>query len=161
MTHHPHGLLLDRTLDDIVDPVNVYMHDWMHALCVDGVCNLVLYLLLESFIDQGHGNIYSVFSNYVANWRWPMRTGRPSNLSEIFSEQRKDNHRRASHIKCQASEMLSLLPVMTIFTMHVLMTIGCKAQCNVWLALVDVVDLIVASSRITGPAAKLLACCCG
>ena len=155
MTHHPYGLLLDRTLDDILDPVNVYMHDWMHALCVDGVCNLVLYLLFESFIDQGHANIYSVFSNYVANWSWPGRLGQV-NLSEIFSEQRKDNHRKASHIKCQASDMLSLLPVMAIFTMHVLMTIGCKAECNVWLALVDVVDLIVASSRITVPPSKLL-----
>jgi hypothetical protein len=158
MTHHPHGLLLDRTLDDIVDPVEVYMHDWMHALCVDGVCNLVIYLLFESFIDQGHANIYQVFSTYVANWRWPMRLKQKhSTLPEIFTEQRKDNHRRANHIKCQASEMLSLIPVMAIFTMHVLMKMDCTAECNVWLALVDVVDLIVASSRITVPSARLLA----
>ena len=114
----------------------MYMHDWMHALCVDGVCNLVIYLLFESFIDQGHANIYQVFSTYVANWRWPMRLKQKhSTLPEIFTEQRKDNHRRANHIKCQASEMLSLIPVVAMFTMHVLLKMGCTTECNVWLAI--------------------------
>ena len=47
MTHHKHGILLDRSLDEFVDPVGVYQHDWMHAIFVDGVFNLCLYLILE------------------------------------------------------------------------------------------------------------------
>jgi len=155
MTYHPHSLLLNRSLDDIVDPVNVYMHDPMHALFVDGVCNIVVYLLLESFIAAGHPGIYDAFSNYCANWRWPGRVN-SKHLPEIFAETRKDNHRKAHHIKCQSSDMLSLLPVLAIFTMHVLMKLGCKAQCVAFLALVDVVDIILATSRISVAATRLL-----
>ena len=160
MTHHPHGLLLDRTLDTIVDPVAVYMHDWMHALCVDGVCNVALYLLFEGFITVGHSDIYVIFSNYLANWVWPGRLGTSVNsMPDIFSETRKANHRKAQHVKCQASDMLSLLPVAAVFTSQVLMKLEprvLRSECIAFLALVDVVDLIVASSRITVPSVRLL-----
>ena len=52
MTHHKHGILLDRSLDKFVDPVGVYQHDWMHAIFVDGVFNLCLYLILEEKIHK-------------------------------------------------------------------------------------------------------------
>ena len=157
MTYHPHGLLLDRALDTMLDPVDIYMHDWMHALFVDGVCNLSVYLLFESFIVAGHSPIYEICKTYVANWKWPGRLFVKS-LPEIFSEDRKDNHRKARHIKCQASDMLSLLPVLAMFTAHVLMTLqpGCTTECIAFLALADVVDLIVASSRLTVPPLRLL-----
>ena len=53
ITHHPRSLLLDRQLDSILDPVRVYMHDWMHGIFVDGCANLLVYLLLEGFIRAG------------------------------------------------------------------------------------------------------------
>ena len=155
MTHHPHGLLLDRTLDSIVDPISIYMHDWMHALCVDGVCNVALYLLFECYIAAGHSTIYSVFSNYIANWIWPGRL-HSNSLPDIFADARKDNHRKAHHVKCQASDMLSMLPVLAIFTTQVLMQLGNRLQCTAFLALVWVVDLIMASSRITVSPQQLL-----
>ena len=43
VTYHPRALLLDATLDNIVRPVEVYVHDWMHGIFVDGVFNIVVF----------------------------------------------------------------------------------------------------------------------
>ena len=115
MTYHKHSLLLCRPLDPYVQPVDVYMHDWMHALFVDGVFNLVLYLMLETVLQLGLTNVYSVFSNYIANWRWPHRV-HSYHLHEIFTADRRDKHRLAKHIKMQASDGLSLVSVAALFT---------------------------------------------
>ena len=53
MTYHPHAVLLDRTLDSVLQPSEVYMHDWMHALFVDGIVNLVT-LTVRSIHSDRH-----------------------------------------------------------------------------------------------------------
>ena len=42
LTYYPHGVLVDRELDDLLEPTEAYCHDWMHCLFVDGVVNLVI-----------------------------------------------------------------------------------------------------------------------
>ena len=61
MTYHPHAVMLDRTLDSVLKPSEVYMHDWMHALFVDGIVNLVIYLVFEAFIQSDMKNVYETF----------------------------------------------------------------------------------------------------
>ena len=61
ITLHPHMFLLDRYLDDHIDIVKVFMHDYMHAFWVDGIFNLMLYLLFEQLVQQGR-QIYATFS---------------------------------------------------------------------------------------------------
>jgi hypothetical protein len=51
LTYAKHGILLERSLDRLLSPTEVYMHDYMHAMFVDGVLNLVIYLCFEQFID--------------------------------------------------------------------------------------------------------------
>ena len=157
ITHHPHSLLLNRSLDTIVDPVEIYMHDWMHMIFVDGVFNLVLYLLLETMIKLNCHTIYQVYSDYLSTWRWPKRIG-GEHLAEIFSSDRKDKHRKAKHIKCQASDGLSLMGVTCLFARKVLMHMGldCKKQCDAFLALASVVELVVAASSGSTQPAQLL-----
>ena len=53
ITHHQLSLLLDRSLDEIVDPSDAYLHDWQHGLFVDGVVPITVYLLFEEFIQNG------------------------------------------------------------------------------------------------------------
>ena len=108
MTYHPMSILLDRSLDDIVDPCKIFIHDWMHGLFVGGVWNIVLYLFLEMLIDDGVKDIYTHFSNFIAGWSWPGRIN-GAHLHEIFEENRKDKHRAAKRIKSQASDMLSMV----------------------------------------------------
>ena len=163
ITHHKHSLLLDRYLDEFVDPVGIYLHDWMHAFFVDGIFNVVLYLVLEAAMQKGFTSVYTVFSDYVAKWTWPLRVN-GSHLHEIFDDSRRDKHRAAKHIKCQASDGLSLVGVAAHFVSTVLLNlvkmkgadVGCEKECYAFLALVDVIELIVASARITVQPERLL-----
>ena len=95
LTFHPHSILLDRYLDEFVDPVSTYLHDWMHAIFVDGVFNLTLYLLLEAIIKKGLTNVYSVFSGYILKWTWPGRIN-ASHLHKIFTDDRRDSTGKAN-----------------------------------------------------------------
>ncbi len=60
ITLHPHMFLLDRYLDDHIDIVKVFMHDYMHAFWVDGIFNLMVHLLFEQLVQQGR-QIYAMF----------------------------------------------------------------------------------------------------
>jgi hypothetical protein len=148
--------MLNRKLDTILDPVDAYMHDPMHCLFVDGICNLVLYLLLESCMAAGYTDVYAILSEYIARWRWPSRIG-DDYLADIFSKERRDKHRKAKHIKCQASDMMSLMVVVTLFATSVLMKLGINItdECNAWIALADLVDIVIASARIKIEPSKL------
>ena len=101
LTYHKHALLLERSLDAFCDPVEIYMHDWMHALFVDGISTVTLYLLLETMMQFGFPGGYTAFSDYISKWSWPNRLN-GAHLAEIFEASRKDKHREATHIRCQA-----------------------------------------------------------
>ena len=160
LTHHPHALLLDRELDDVFDPCEVYQHDTMHGCYVDGVVNLVVYLLFETFIARGMTTVYQVFSDYCSRWKWPAWK-QCAKLAEIFAGDRASKHRKAKHIKCQASDMLSLMGVLAVFTRSVLMRSGAvdRDSTNAYeafLALVIVCELIADTARYAVDPAQLL-----
>ena len=149
LTHHAHSLLLNAKLDVIFDPVDAYVHDPMHGLFSDGVCNIVLYLLLESCIQKGKPHIYEAWSAYIAPWRFPARLG-THHMDALFTEARKDKHRNAKHIKCQASDMMSLMFVAGLFVHHVIMKldIDMRSECAAFVALVDVIELVLLSAKV-------------
>ena len=147
ITYHPHSLLLNRQLDAILDPVKAYFHEWTHGLFVDGVVNITVFLLFEMFIVSGEISIYTEFSAFLQVWEWPGRL-HCSHLHEIFSDKRSIKHRKAKHIKCQASDMLSLMGALAMFAYQTLLPKNlCNAACDAFLALADVVDFIVVSAR--------------
>jgi len=159
LTHHQHALLLDRELDDVFDPCEVYMHDSMHGLYVDGVVNLVVYLLFEAFIGSNMRNVYEVFAGFVSNWKWPARV-QDGMLSEMFTELRAKKHRAAMHIKGQASDLLSIMGVLAHFTKTVLMRASedsnCRNACQAFLALATVCELVSETARSKVEPAELL-----
>ncbi len=131
LTYARHGLLLDRSLDRVLQPTHVYLHDYMHALFVDGVLNLVIYLVFEMFIKAGETGVYESFSEYASHWQFPGRL-HADHLSDIFAGERRDKHRAAQHIKCQASDMLSLLGILALYVRTVLLVRGeCSMSCFV------------------------------
>ena len=158
MTYHPMSILLDRSLDEIVDPCKIFIHDWMHGLFVGGVWNIVLYLFLEMFINAGVKDIYTTFSNFIAGWSWPGRIN-GAHLHEIFEENRKDKHRAAKRIKAQASDMLSIVGVTKMFIVSVVLQsdFPFKPQSDAVLALVWLVDLIVAVPTLKIHPSRILA----
>ena len=156
LTYAKHGLLLDRSLDRLVSPTQVYMHDYMHALFVDGVLNLVIYLCFEDFIDAGHKGIYESFSNFLANWKFPGRFHN-NHLAAVFGAERRDKHRKAMHIKCQASDLLTVMGVLMLFTRTVLLPMGtCNAACDGMISCIELASLVVATARIRVSPERLL-----
>ena len=148
MTYHPNSLLLDRSLDSLVNPVGIYVHDWMHGLFVDGVFNTVVYLLFEECIQSGMANVYETFEGYLAKWEWPGRISNMGHVAQIFSAQRKAKHREAKHIKCQASELMTVAGVLALFVQRVLLPAGVRNDaCKAFLACADMVDFITHANR--------------
>ena len=158
LTHHPHGILLDRELDQTFDPVEVYHHDWMHCFFVDGIFNSAVYLLLEAFIRSDKSNVYEVCGDYISKFVWP-KWIHGAHLHDIFSTTRRDKHRAAKHIKAQASDMLSLVPVLALFTQTVLLNLddNCHNECMAFLSLVQVIELIKTVFRVAVQPARMLA----
>ena len=151
LTYHKHAMLLDHDLDAVFDPCETYQHDSMHGLYVDGAVNLVVYLLFETFISNCRMDVYSAFRDFVSTWIWPARV-QHSQLAGIFDTNRAEKHRAAKHIKCQASDLLSLIGVLGYFAQTVLTTLGseipdCVSAVSAFLALSQVCELVAASVR--------------
>ena len=148
-THMPHSLMLDRALDPYIGPASTFMHDWMHCLFANGVWNTLVYLLFEAFIRDRRPGIYELFQGYVALWRWPSGVGNAVALADIFSTRRKKGHRDNKHIRCQASDGLSLCSVLAYFVQAVLLEApgNCRPHCEAYLAFADIVDFIVSIPR--------------
>ena len=151
-THVPGSMLLDRALDPYVRPSSDFMHDWMHCLVVGGVFNTCGYLLFESMHTAVNGMLvhepYTLFEGFLAHFNWPKRVSGSTQLSKIFSRDRVASHRAAKHLKLQASDSLSIYPVLALFVQTVVLPSGqCDAACNAFLALIDVMDFITAVPR--------------
>lgn len=158
VTYHPLMFLLDRYLDDYVDVVDVFFTDWMHALFVDGVFCAMLYLLFEAFF-AGRRPIYNTFLEFLQSWCWPAKFKKTAEeLGEIFGPERTKSSRKAKHIKCSASECWCLLMPLYVFVKQVLLRFDDhNAECNVFLAMIDMIDLIVSTPKRRIEPANLLA----
>ena len=113
----------------------------MHVMAVGGVINVCLFLCLRAFAAAGCG--WDVVRGYVELWFWPR--GNPAPTS-VLKEKRVESDKKAKRIKCQASEIIGLLPVIALFAQLVLLPQGTAVgACHVLLALANVLDLLVAS----------------
>ena len=138
--------LVDRYLDDYVDVADVFFTDWMHAFFVDGIFNLMLYLLFESFLPRP---IYAAFHDFLQSWVWPAKFKRTGpGMADIFCKERVTSSREAMHIKCGASDAWSLLQPLHVFTTQVLLTHGTSDdECNVFLAMLEMIDVIASTPK--------------
>ena len=142
----PHGLLFDDALADIMQPVSQYHHDWMHGMLVNGVFNTIVFLLLGSIHSAGMADIWSKLSNYLALWTWPVRAGNGADhYSAIFDKKRATSSRKAKHLKCSASDCLSIYPVLAFYIEMIVKAAGvCVTECLAFLACADLLDMLQA-----------------
>ena len=147
VTYHPRALLLDATLDNIVRPVEVYVHDWMHGIFVDGVFNIVVFKYFEHAREQLGHDVYALVRGFIKLWTWPSRI-QAGKLPELFAPERIASSKAKQHLKCQASELWSLFSVLALFVLTVLIPAGCSvAHSSAFLALCDVVELLATVAK--------------
>ena len=142
--HEPHGMLMDPSLDTIVQPASQFVHDWMHAFFVHGIFTTLSYWTMEAILQDGVRNIWELLHEYVSTYDWPRRINNTA-LKEMFGKQRMKSSRKAAYLKCTASEGLSVYPVMCLFFLSVVMKANrCINQVAAFVHMSGVIDLLQA-----------------
>jgi hypothetical protein len=145
-TYHPCHFLYCAMTRAFYSPVSGFMHDWMHCMVVQGVVNTALFVIMEDF--RAVGETYDVFHDYMALYTWPkLFGGKP----EVFSKKRVEAFRRAKkanerrQVKMQASEALTIMPVMAFRVVRVIAPTGsCPLACSVFIAMHALMELLLA-----------------
>ena len=55
----PYSLLTDESLNDILDPAEQFMHDWMHGMLNNGVFSWCLLMLMQTLATCGLRGVYA------------------------------------------------------------------------------------------------------
>ena len=114
ITYSPEALLADPTLREVLDPCEQYKHDWMHALMSNGVLSLGVFNLLEGM------GAWSNFGGYVAQWTIPAHWQHVGiNVKNLFADKRVQKHRNSCKCNCTASELLTVLPILSHYASRV------------------------------------------
>jgi len=144
-----YNILADVLFLGVLFPADQFMYDWMHGMLANGVFGMVAFLLMDALRLARVPDVYGSLAEHVARWRWPRRL-RVGSLAKVFAEKRREANRKAKLLRCQASEALSLFPVLEYFVSHVLIPAGvCLDECNVFLDLCAVLHCLTAVARRT------------
>ena len=79
-----YGILRDVPRRPVVKPASQYCHDWMHAIMVSGVMNVVIYLLLAAIMASGMNDVYGALYSYCGNWSWPKIRNHGTSVRGLF-----------------------------------------------------------------------------
>ncbi len=115
----------------------LHVYKWLKTFLI---CYNVVYIRTPR-------SVYTLCQGFLSHWRWPSKHY-SAHLPDIFSEDRQDSHRDAKHIKCQASDLIALQPVLAHFVRTVLVPTGlCTAECNAFLAMCEMAEFIASFNR--------------
>ena len=146
MTFQPDSLLFDESLHNVVlRPIQQFLHDYMHLMCVSGVVQTTLFLFLQSMSSNGVG-IYQMIKGYIQLWSFP--SSRSLNIQNLFLPKGEKSNKEAQSFKCSASEALAVLPILAHFIQEVILRTGvCIEECKALLAVSDVLDILHSTSH--------------
>lgn len=137
MTYVADGILYDKHLREanILKPVRMYLRDWMHTLVGHGVAGTQVAVVLAKL--KGHGIKLSMVQDYMQCFVLPRCHGRVS--ATWFSANRVE----PDHLKCFASEMLSIVPLFNEFLADVVAPRGIMPRdCMCFTLLNQIVQLL-------------------
>ena len=139
---NPYDLLHHPGLQEDILPISQFLHDYMHCFLVTGIFQTTIWLLLTS-LEVAFGSIYPMVEQCLGNWTLPASKKTP--LKELFSKKRYTANKKAMTFKCTASEALGLGPILRYWLAVIVIPNAeewLKQQCNAFLALTDIIDLI-------------------
>ena len=110
----PTGVLWDVALRPFVSPSSCFTYDGMHILLSIGLCQTEVDLILQRAVQEGL-EMNSVEAFLKLPWSFCQAYGKRSTLQGCFSPARLRSFKREGALKCGASEMLMLLPVLCFF----------------------------------------------
>jgi hypothetical protein len=110
----PTGVLWDIALRPLVSPTCCFTYDGMHILLSNGLCQTEVDLILQRAVLEGL-EMNSVETYLKLPWSFCQAYGQHATLLGCVSPARLRSFKREGALKCGASEMLMLLPVLCFF----------------------------------------------
>eukprot|EP00438_Fugacium_kawagutii_P025109 Skav213458 [mRNA] locus=scaffold837:805945:808133:- [translate_table: standard] len=130
---NPFSVVACKELRQVLQPQEQYVHDWMHCLLSNGLLGIAL-VVFEA------ANLWATFPGYLSLWSLPSQWG-GFNLTSLFDNKAIERHKKSGKFVSTASELLSLLPIISHFLSKV-----CKDQCKVeaqaFMCLAHLVELL-------------------
>ena len=146
--HAPYGIM-HRPMRDAINPVDHALFDWMHVFFVHGIFNVLVWAMLKGL--QPHGITRENIRTYIDAWQLPKRLGsKAGKLADNFTKDRWAGSNEAKHLKCSASQGLTIMSILACFIVAILegaRGAAEKAHARVYLLCVHMVELLKRSAR--------------
>ena len=148
------SIMMDPELD-YVDPSSQTLVDTMHILFSSGIVAVHIGQLMKAL--KRYKFTYDMLHEYALLFKWPRRVGYLTGVKSL-SQERAHSSWEAGRFKAQASESMSILPVIANFIQNVLVdhengTIRAHAAC--FMKLMNFWELIDISARYSVTAAEV------
>ena len=146
--HNKFNMLLNPRLTNVVKPIKVMAHDWMHTFAVHGVWNTIIFLLVLS-LQMCDKTVVKGLHAFIALWTLPRRLKMSGeDLADAFSHGRWTSSVKAKYLKCTASHAISIYNIICCYIQHVYVRAEiCLDACRAYMSLCDVLDLLVVLPR--------------
>ena len=146
MTFSAESVLAHEAFQTTINPIGMYMRDWMHACLSNGCLSVVSWLLLKALNAAGL-DIFNSLPGYLKQWCLPQGFS-SIKLADMFSSKRVDSCKKANKLKSTASEMLAFHVVFSYYLRSCVLTTGTfQAECDAFLCLSYMVDLLQAATQ--------------
>ena len=142
-------LLRDAALAPVIKPTQQVLYDTMHVFFSKGIFQFHVGVMLVALKPLGVKP--NMFDEYLKPWQWPKMVA-TSTGQDVFCEKRIRSCMASSVLTCQASECVSMYPVVANFVQQGLLRnvcLGIQAHGRCFLQLVLIVELVLSSSRYT------------
>lgn len=131
---NPFSVVACKDLRHVLRPQEQYVHDWMHCLLSNGLLGIALVKVFEA------ANLWNTFPGYLSLWALPSQWG-GINLASLFDSKAIDRHKKSGKFVSTASELLSLLPIISHFLSKVCKD-ECKLEAQTFICLAHLVELL-------------------
>ena len=148
--HSKYNMMLSQSLERVIKPCTNMAHDWMHTFVVHGVWNTIVLILMVALNVGTHA--VTEMHAYIAMWTLPLRLGSnaAARLADAFCSTRWKSSCKAHYLKCTASDAISMYAIIACYVQAVFLRAGqCVPECQAYIALCDVLDLLVVVARGT------------
>ena len=111
LNYHPEGILNDAHLRSIIRPVDHTLRDWMHVFVSGGVAGTELSLLIQEM--RKHGVTEAMLVEFGGRFKFPRAQGKLD--TSVWTDSKIGDE----SLRAFASEILSMLPIMSCFLSEV------------------------------------------
>lgn len=92
--------------EGLLQPVNGYIHDWMHTMASQGIVHKPIYILLTAL------DAWDQVEPFLKLWTLPAAIAKAGKLHDLFTRKRVKGYKESSKFKRTASEVLGLAPLL-------------------------------------------------